>query len=98
MANAISAIGSLALDRRIPPAIEMHHMRSAGQIEPGAAGLDRENEKRRALVFLKCLDEVTAFGDRRVAMESKAWTRRFRKTSERRFSFSRSRLAAQGSI
>src|SRR5208282_922702 len=69
LANAIGAIGSLVLDRRIPPAIEMHHMRSAREIEPGAAGLDRENEKRRALVFLKRLDEVAAFGDRRVAMK-----------------------------
>src|SRR5208282_6334037 len=52
---------------------EMHNMGGAGEIEPGAAGLDREDEKRRALVFLKRLDEVAAFGDRRVAMKDEPW-------------------------
>ena len=70
--NAIGAVGRLVLDRRVPPAVEMHDMRGAGQIEPGAARLERQHEERRALVFLERLHELLALGDRRVAVQDEA--------------------------
>ena len=48
LADAKRAIGRLILDRRIPPAIEMHDVRGGGEVEPGAAGLEREDEERHA--------------------------------------------------
>ena len=47
LADAKGPVGGLVLDGRIPPAIEVNDVRRRGQIQPAAAGLERDDEKRR---------------------------------------------------
>ena len=56
------AVGGLVLDRRVPPAVDVDHVVGRGQVQPGAAGLQRQHEqrRRRGVVGLEA-------GDHRVA-------------------------------
>ena len=72
LADAERAIGGLVLDRRVPPAIEVDDVRRGGEVEPGAAGLEREHEERHALVLLELPHERLALADRRLAVQHQA--------------------------
>ena len=69
LADAEGAVGGLILHGGIPPAVEVDHMRGGGEIQPRAAGLEREHEERRQFVLLKALDQFAALGHRRAAMQ-----------------------------
>src|SRR6185312_17017346 len=72
LADAIRAVRRLALDGGVPPAIEVDHVAGGREIETGAAGFQRENEERRAVLPLKLLDEPHALLDVRLAREHEA--------------------------
>ena len=65
----------------------MHDMRSACEIEAGAARLDRQHEERRALVFLEFLHEFLPLGHRSFAVENETRTpeRRTKQLFHRRY-------------
>ena len=69
LANAKRSIRGLVLDRGIPPAIEVHHVRSGGQVQPAAPGLERDHKERRASVLLKLIDKLGAPANRRAAVQ-----------------------------
>ena len=48
LADAVGAVGGLVLHRRVPPAVEVEDVVGGGQVEPGAAGLERQDEDGRA--------------------------------------------------
>ena len=48
LADAEGPVGRLVLDRRVPPAVEMDDVRGGGQVQAGAARLEREDEERAA--------------------------------------------------
>jgi len=50
----------------------MNHMRGLREIEPGAAGLEREHEERRAVVALERLDQPAPPRHRRAAVQNQA--------------------------
>ena len=58
LADAEGAVGGLVLDGRVPPAVEVDDVRGGGQVQAGAAGLEREDEERRAVVALESVDEL----------------------------------------
>ena len=47
LADPVGAVGGLLLDGGVPPAVEVDHVVGAGEVEPGAAGLERQQEDRR---------------------------------------------------
>src|SRR5271157_192431 len=53
LSNAERAVRSLVLNRGVPPAIEVDHVRSGGKIEARTPGLEREHEEPHRFVFLK---------------------------------------------
>src|SRR5271163_1922758 len=60
--DAKRAVGRLVLDRRIPPAVEVKDVIRLREIEPGAAGLEREDEEGRPVSTLEGLDHLVALG------------------------------------
>jgi len=78
LADPKGTIGGLILHRRIPPAVEMDHMRCRGEVEPGTAGLEREHEERDQLVVLKMLDQVASPGHRRATVQCESVTAKYR--------------------
>ena len=46
LADPVGAVGGLVLDRGVPPAVEVDDVVGAGQVEAGAARLEREQEDR----------------------------------------------------
>ena len=51
--DAKGAVGRQPLYRRVPPSVEMKYPARGGQVEPGAARLERQHEdRRRRAVFL----------------------------------------------
>src|SRR5438093_2077145 len=85
LADAERTVGGLILDGWIPPAIEMHDMRSGSEVESGAAGLQRDDEERHALVLLELPDQRLSLADRRLAVqnEARAAEERSKKRSKR---------------
>src|SRR3984957_5904139 len=63
-------IRCLILDGRIPPTIEMHHMRGGGEIETGASRFQRENEEWNQLVILEAPYQLLALRYRRAAVQN----------------------------
>ena len=49
LADAPRAVARLVLDRGVPPAVVEHDVARGGEVQPGAAGLQREHERARAL-------------------------------------------------
>ena len=72
LADAEGAVGGLVLHRRIPPAIEMDDMRGGGEVEPGAAGLEREHEERDAFVLLELAHQILALLHLGLAVQDEA--------------------------
>ena len=56
----MSTVNGLLFNSRVPPSIEMDDVRSRGEIEPSAAGLDRQHEERDRFVFLEATDQIFA--------------------------------------
>ena len=54
------AVAGLILDRRVPPAVVEHDVARRGEVEPGAAGLEREHERTRTLAALEVGDQLVA--------------------------------------
>ena len=46
LADPVGAVGGLVLDGGVPPAVEVDDVVGAGQVEAGAAGLERQQEDR----------------------------------------------------
>src|SRR5207245_5943055 len=69
LTDAERAICRLILDRGIPPAVEVNHMRRGREVEPRAAGLERQDEERHGLVLLKPPHQRLAFLDVRPAVQ-----------------------------
>ena len=69
LADAEGAVGGLVLDGRIPPAVEVDHVRGGGQVQARAAGLERQHEERRAVVALELVDQRLAAFDGRAAVQ-----------------------------
>ena len=47
LADAVGAVGGLVFDGGVPPWIEQEHVVGGGQVEPGPAGLERQQQHRR---------------------------------------------------
>ena len=62
--DAKGPVGGLVFDGRVPPAVEMDHVRGGGQVQARAARLEREHEKRRPVVALELIDESPAVARR----------------------------------
>jgi len=54
------AIGGLVLHRRIPPAIEMHHMRGGGEIQARTTGFERQDENWVNTSIFSCFAAMTS--------------------------------------
>ncbi len=59
--DAPGPIAGLVLDRRVPPAVVVHHVGGAGEVEPRAPCLEREDE-RVGLAGLEAVDDLLAPG------------------------------------
>ena len=69
LADPEGAVGRLVLDGRVPPAVEVDHVRSRRQVQPGAARFQRQHEERRAVFPLKLVDELLPLLDARPPVE-----------------------------
>ena len=87
LADAERAVGGLVFDGRIPPAVEVNHMRCGGEVQARPAGLERKHEVRRPLVALEPIDQfLPAALDGRTAVQHQAGPsedRRYKKFRER---------------
>jgi hypothetical protein len=68
LADAVRAIGGLALDGRVPPRVEVNDVVGGSEIEPEAACLEA-HQKERCLASLEGSDALTAGGLGRRAIE-----------------------------
>jgi hypothetical protein len=50
LADPECRVGGLVLDRGIPPAVDVDDMVGSGEVHPGASGLERQQEDRRAIL------------------------------------------------
>lgn len=67
--DAENPVGSLVLHRWIPPAVEMENVISPCQVKPRPAGLERQDENRRAVaVSLESLDHAVPLPSRHPAV------------------------------
>ncbi len=69
LTDAKGAVGRLVLHRRIPPAVEVDDVRGRRQIQAGAAGLEGQDEKRRAVILLELIDQRLPLLDGRFAVQ-----------------------------
>ena len=60
LADAPRPVGGLVLDRRVPPAVVVDHLAGRGEVEAGAAGLQRDEQQRRPRSVLECVDHPVA--------------------------------------
>jgi len=66
LADAVRAIGRLILDGRVPPRVEQENVIGGGEVEPGPAGLERDQHHRRAGVVLEAAHHPSAVPGRAV--------------------------------
>src|SRR5262245_33339725 len=71
LSNAKGAIGSLVLNCRIPPPIEMYNVGSCGQVQSRTTSLHRNYKKRYPIVLLELPYELLPLGYRHGSMENK---------------------------
>ena len=69
LTDAEGAVGGLAFDRGIPPAIEVDDVIRGGERESSAAGFDADDEERRTIDGLEALDQLGALRDGRAAVQ-----------------------------
>ena len=60
LADAPGPVAGLVLDGRVPPAVVEHDVAGRGEVEPGAAGLERQHQRARALAVLELGDQLVA--------------------------------------
>ena len=58
----------LVLDRGVPPAVVEHHVARRGEVQAGAAGLERQHQRARALTRLEAFDHRVAARARQAAV------------------------------
>ena len=68
LADAPGAVAGLVLDRRVPPAVVEHHVAGGGEVEAGAARLQRQHERSRAVGPLEVLDHAVTHATRQPAV------------------------------
>src|SRR4051794_8296652 len=61
LADAVGPVGGLVLDGRVPPGIVVNDRVGRCQIEPGAAGLEADQEQRHLALLKLCDREGTIF-------------------------------------
>ena len=66
--NAIGSISGLVFNRRVPPAIKMDDVRRPREVQPCAAGLQRER-KKEGPVLLKLCHQVLSLTNLRPSVE-----------------------------
>ena len=67
-------VSSLVFHSRIPPPVEMDDVRGGGEVEPGAAGLQRDDEKGHPLVLLELPHQRRSPADGRFAVQDQSRT------------------------
>jgi hypothetical protein len=60
LTDAVGAVGRLGFDRRVPPEVEMDDVAGGGQVQPGAAGLEREQKDALGAVVLKAFETISS--------------------------------------
>ncbi len=63
------AVGGLIFHRRVPPAIKVEDVVSVGEVQPHAAGLQREDKQARPLGGLEAPHHAVAILGRRAAVQ-----------------------------
>ena len=69
LTDTVGSVGSLSLDRRIPPEVVMYDMTGCRKIEPCASGLDGENKDAAVGSRLKIVHHLFALFDTASAMQ-----------------------------
>src|SRR5437870_942755 len=72
LADTKSAIRRLILDSRIPPPIEMNHVRRRCQIQAETACLQGKDEEWDSLVLLKPAHQFLSLADFSLSMQNKS--------------------------
>ena len=72
LADTESAVRRLVFYCRVPPPVEVHHMRCRRQIEAGAASLERKHKEPLGFIFLKAAHQFLALSYRGLAMQDQA--------------------------
>ena len=72
LSNPKRPISSLVFDGGVPPAVEVNDVGGGGQVQSGAAGLEREDEEGGPVLALKALDEALPLGDGGPAVQHEA--------------------------
>ena len=62
LADAVGAVAGLVFHGGVPPAVEVDDVARAGEGEPGAGGLEREQEEGRTARVLELLHQLPALG------------------------------------
>src|SRR5260370_36259856 len=60
LSNAKSTVRGLILNRRIPPAVEMHDVGGGRKVQPCATRFERKHEKSDGFVFLEPAHQILA--------------------------------------
>src|SRR2546429_584887 len=68
LADAEGTVGRLVLNRRIPPSVKVHDMRSGREVESRATRLERKHEETNPLLFLESPHHLFALSDFRLAI------------------------------
>ena len=66
MPDAMGPVRRLIFDRRVPPGVEEEDVIGGGEIEPGSARLERDEEHRRPGVVLELADDGATIARRPV--------------------------------
>jgi hypothetical protein len=69
LADAKGSVGCLVFDGRVPPAIEVNHLRGGREIQPRASGFERKDKEWWPTFTLKILNELPALGYRRATVQ-----------------------------
>ena len=69
LADPEGAVRGLVFHGGIPPAVKMNHLRRRREIQPRAAGLERQHKERRAVIPLKSLDQFAPFANGSLAVQ-----------------------------
>jgi hypothetical protein len=68
LAESVGSVRGLVFDRRIPPRVEMNHVRRLGQVDAEARGLQGQQEKRHR-TRLERRDQLRTSRDRRLSVQ-----------------------------
>ena len=60
LSDAVRAVGGLVLDGGVPPRVEQEDVIGGREVEPGASGLQRDQQHRRAVLGLEATHHAPA--------------------------------------